>query len=40
MEENASGVISWLILSSMVGSSGYLLDPVTTMLQKRKGEMS
>ena len=40
MEEKASGVINWLVLSSIVGSSEYLLDPVTIMLQNRKGESS
>jgi hypothetical protein len=40
MEENARGVMSWLVLSRIVGSSVYRLDPVTMMLQNRKGEVS
>lgn len=40
IEEKASGVISWLVLSRIAVSSVYLLDPVTMMLQKRNGEIS
>jgi hypothetical protein len=40
IEENAKGVINWLVLSRMVGSFLYRRDPVTMMLQNRKGESS
>ena len=40
MDENAKGVMCWLNLSSTIGSSEYLRDPVTTIAQKRKGERS
>jgi hypothetical protein len=40
MEEKARGVMSWLALSSTVGSSVYRLDPVTMIVQNRKGDSS
>jgi hypothetical protein len=40
MEENARGMMRWLVFSRTVRSSGYLLDPVTMILQKRNGDIS
>lgn len=40
IDENASGVMSCAVRSRTVGSSVYLLDPVTMIAQKRNGDKS
>jgi hypothetical protein len=40
MEANASGIMCWLVFSNTLRSSAYLLEPVTTILQNRKGDIS